>query len=124
MKDSILPLASNFSSIVPNLDALEKEWMLLHTKKWSNTNNVYSFWAEVHSQRNASGERSFENISKLALSLLSLPFSNASVERTFSQMNAVKTKLRNRLLVKTTNAILQVLLLYILFHSFLLIIVK
>ena len=109
MKDSILPFASNFPTLVSNLDALEREWKLLHTKTWTSTNNVVEFWSEVHQARNASGERSFEHVSKFALSLLSLPFSNASVERSFSQMNLVKSKLRNRMLIKTTNALLQVI---------------
>ena len=108
MKNSILPFASNFSSVVPNLDQLEKEWMLLQTRTWTKTNNVISFWSEVKDAQNADGEPTFGNISKFALSVLALPFSNAAVERTFSRMNAVKSKLRNRLLLKTTNAILQI----------------
>ncbi len=108
MKDSILPFASNFPTLVSNFDALDREWKLLHTKTWTSTSNVVEFWSEVHQAQNASGDRTFEQISKFALSILSLPFSNASVERTFSQMNLVKTKLRNRMLVKTTNALLQV----------------
>jgi hypothetical protein len=47
-------------------------------------------------------------VSRLALTLLSLPFSNATVERLFSLMNIVHSKLRNRLHVRTTEAILQI----------------
>lgn len=56
----------------------------------------------------ASGDQRFNHISKLATSLLSLPFSNASVERSFSIMNIVKNKLRNQMSVKTAEAILRV----------------
>ncbi|XP_047478926.1 uncharacterized protein LOC125032014 [Penaeus chinensis] len=50
----------------------------------------------------------FPNLSSLALSLLSLPYSNASIERIFSQMNVVHSKLRNRLSVRSVEAILQI----------------
>ncbi|KAH9376571.1 hypothetical protein HPB48_002524 [Haemaphysalis longicornis] len=42
------------------------------------------------------------------MSMLVLPYSNAEVERTFSQLNIVKSKLRNKLKPETTNAILVV----------------
>ena len=35
----------------------------------------------------AAGERDFRELGRFALSCLALPFSNASVERTFSQNN-------------------------------------
>lgn len=38
----------------------------------------------------ASCESCFEEIAEFALSLLSVPLSNAGVERVFSHMNAVK----------------------------------
>lgn len=47
--------------------------------------------------KNAGGDLAFENIARFALHVLSLPFSNAAVERVFSIMNAVKTKPRNRM---------------------------
>ena len=108
MKSSIIPLASKVPTIAKDLDVLEREWKLLPTKSWCETSNLIQFWAEVFSSRNSTGERSFGNIGRFALSLLSLPFSNAPVERIFSQMNATKTKQRNRMAVKTSNAILQV----------------
>lgn len=37
-----------------------------------------------------------------------MPYSNTEVERLFSQMNVVKNKLRNRLSLKTVNAILAI----------------
>ncbi|KAI8035531.1 hypothetical protein M5D96_011689 [Drosophila gunungcola] len=43
-----------------------------------------------------------------ALHILSLPWSNAAVERVFSQMNMVKTKLRNKMNLKSLNAILRI----------------
>jgi len=40
--------------------------------------------------------------------LLTLPISNAEVERLFSQLNLIKTKIRNKLSVTTTNSILRI----------------
>lgn len=57
---------------------------------------------------NARGEPRFKHISSLAVSLLSLPFSNASVERAFSIANVVKDKFRNRMAIETLDAILRI----------------
>ncbi|KYN18236.1 hypothetical protein ALC57_09483 [Trachymyrmex cornetzi] len=57
---------------------------------------------------NAGGHKRFGHISKLVLALMSLPFSNASVERTFSIINIIKDKLRNRMSVETADTILRI----------------
>lgn len=56
-----------------------------------------TFWSGVLRFKNAGGDLVFGNIAQFALHILSLPFSNAAVERVFSIMNAVKTKPRNRM---------------------------
>lgn len=43
-----------------------------------------------------------------AISLLTLPHSNAEIERLFSQMNIVKTKVLNRLQLSMLNSILTI----------------
>ena len=48
----------------------------------------------------------FQNITEFAKAALSIPASNASVERAFSILNLLKSKLRNRLQVATTEALL------------------
>ncbi|CAH2088566.1 unnamed protein product [Euphydryas editha] len=48
----------------------------------------------------------YKNIFDVATKVMSIPHSNADIERVFSLMNVVKTKLRNSLHLKTTNAIL------------------
>lgn len=50
----------------------------------------------------------FSNISSLVLALLSLSFSNATVERIFLQMNVVHSKLRKRFSVRFVEALLQI----------------
>ncbi|KAL0812029.1 hypothetical protein ABMA28_009423 [Loxostege sticticalis] len=63
-------------------------------------------YAEVRKYTNAAGINTFQELSDLAISALSLPHSNAEVERAFSAMNIVKNKLRNKMAVKTLNSIL------------------
>jgi hypothetical protein len=58
--------------------------------------------------KDAANKPRYGNVSRFALSLLCLPFSNATVERLFSLMNVVHTKLRNRLQVRSTEAILHI----------------
>lgn len=56
----------------------------------------------------ANGEGRFRHIAKLATTMLSLPFSNASVERAFSVVNVIKDKLRNKMAIITADAIMRV----------------
>ena len=92
------------------MDQLENEWQALCLEEWSQDcmKGVVSSWAEVNEKRNSIGQQRFSNISSLTLALLSLPFCNASVERIFSQMNVVHNKLRNCLVVRSVEAILQI----------------
>jgi len=46
----------------------------------------------------------FHDLATFALSVLSLPHSNASCERIFSKINCIKTKSRNRLITSTVSA--------------------
>jgi hypothetical protein len=62
----------------------------------------------VHSYKDCADNNPFKELSLFALKMLSLPHSNADVERVFSVMNTVKTKLRNRLHLRTLNAILNI----------------
>lgn len=66
------------------------------------------FWTEVHQFKDAAGSNPFKELSMAAVSVLSLPHSNAEIERVFSQMGVVKTKLRNRMSLETLNSILYV----------------
>ncbi len=63
------------------------------------------FWVEVFHHKNLLSETSYYPLAEDVLKMMALPTSNADVERVFSQMN-VKTKLRNRMLPVTLNALL------------------
>ena len=106
----ISSVAAKYRSTFDDMDQLENEWQALCLEQWSQDcmKDVVSFWAEVSERRNSIGQQRFRNISSLAVALFSLPFSNASVERIFSQMNVVQNKLRNRLVVRSVEAILKI----------------
>lgn len=80
----------------------------IHLIKLNHIDDTTKFWAEVSQYKDAAGNNPFSEISCFAFQLLSLHWSNADVERLFSQMNLVKTKLRNRIQSDTVNAILHV----------------
>lgn len=107
-KPDITALASNFKSICEDVDSTINEWNCLHRIEWTELEDSEAFWIEVSHNKNAVGETRFGNITKLAIALLSLPFSNAAVERAFSVVNIIKDKLRNRLSIISTEAILRV----------------
>lgn len=103
----ITDLLAAFKNICKNIDSTVDEWNLLHIKQWSQLSTPEEFWAEVLKYRNSAGQQQFGNIAKFALAMLCLPFSNAVVERAFSIINIIKNKLRNRMAVKTADAILR-----------------
>lgn len=75
----------------------------IHLVKWQNVNNTIMFWHEVSNYSNANEENPFKDRCDLALSFLVLSFSNAEVERIFSQLNIVKNKTRNKLNLEMVN---------------------
>jgi len=50
----------------------------------------------------------YRDLAKFVFALLSLPLSNAEVERIFSMLAIVKSKLRNRMLIDTVDGIISV----------------
>ena len=82
-----------------NLGKLDQQWRVLDTLQWDNTEDCKTeqFWIEVKNHTDAAGDKDFAELGSFALSLLALPFSNAAVERTFSEINLIKNILRNRM---------------------------
>ena len=93
-----------------DIGKLDEQWQRLGTVSWPAdvVIDVEKFWMEVHDHTDASGENDFIDVGKFALSMLAIPVSNASVERVFSQMNLVKSKIRNRMQQSTLENILHV----------------
>ncbi|QQP41297.1 Uncharacterized protein FKW44_015616 [Caligus rogercresseyi] len=101
---SVLPL------YVGDLAALKTQYQAVVFHPWTTTDDCHAeaFWVEVFNYRDSSGEQAFRDLAQFTLSLLAMPLSNADVERVFSQMALVKSKLRNRIGQETLSSILHV----------------
>lgn len=63
-------------------------------------------WLKVRDNTDCNDEKDFYAIGQFALDLLVLPHSSASCERTFSKVNLIKTKTRNKLITSTLNGLM------------------
>lgn len=64
-----------------------------------------TFWNNMYVS-NEFENAGFKELAKFALTVLSLPHSNAECERLFSKINRTKTKSRNRMITETVSAAL------------------
>ncbi|XP_064488440.1 uncharacterized protein LOC135400538 [Ornithodoros turicata] len=81
-----------------DVSVMESEFLLLQANiNELRRGSTCDFWINVACATNSAGEKKFPRLSHLALSLLTLPLSNASVERVFSQVALTKTDIRNRM---------------------------
>ncbi|XP_032589126.2 uncharacterized protein LOC116804664 isoform X1 [Drosophila mojavensis] len=87
---------------------VERQYADVRLCTWQNTENTLAFWLEVLAYRDSAGNQRFYELASVAVQILSLPWSNADVERVFSQVNLVKSKLRNGMNLNTLNSILSV----------------
>ncbi|KAL4714294.1 hypothetical protein ACJJTC_009646 [Scirpophaga incertulas] len=105
---SILPLLQKLPRIVNNAEEFQKiddEWRMLPVvNKLSlyeiNLQKTDEFWLKIRDGTNLKALASF------ALNVLCLPHSNADCERIFSEVNNIKTRLRNQLITPTINGAL------------------
>lgn len=70
--------------------------------------NIEDFWHKVSSIKGPDDKYMFENIAKVAQLCLSLPHSNADVERLFSKVTNIKTYHRNKLRTETVAALTRI----------------
>lgn len=108
VKDSVTEIAEVLGCDPGQIERIDSQWRNLTIVKWQETSSTVTFWIEVCSYKDACGINPYLDLCELAISVLSLPHSNAEVERLFSQMNIIKSKLRNRLNIRSVNAILAV----------------
>ena len=108
IKPGIIDLAKMFTDSDEILTRVDFQWRNLHKVLWKKNSDTSELWAEISSYSDATGENPFSDLADLALTVLTLPHSNADVERIFSHMNIVKSKLRNRLSIKSLNALLTI----------------
>ena len=74
------------------IDKIVQQWRAIHLSKWNETKNTLGFWSEIWKFRDAADINPFQELAMAAVSVLSLPLSNAEVGRVFSQMSVVKSK--------------------------------
>ena len=93
-----------------NIAVIDQQWNRLNSVQWpySDDVDVEKFWINVANHTDASSEKDFFELGKFVLSVLALPFSNAAVERSFSEMNLIKTNQRNRMHQDMLEALLHV----------------
>ena len=103
-------LATRFPNIVHDVDGLNKEIRQLKLLDIPEdvVKDPVKFWDVINGYKDAAGELCFRNLPQLALSLYSLPYSNAEVERIFSKMNYFKNKMRNRMSSPTLDALIRI----------------
>ncbi len=111
----VIALASKFPNIIPedDLHRIDHEWRELQFLDPSDLpttscrrKDVVLFWGGISEITDTSGESRFPTISRLTKSLLVFPHSNAEVERVFSQVVLLKTKIRNKLKSSTLDSLL------------------
>ena len=100
-------VAPFFDQNAVTLSEIEMKFRQMKLIGWKSTTTA-DFWSEVHNYTDASGDRSFRTISRGAIKILTLPISNAEVERGFSQVSVVKTKKRNKMKTELLEAILTI----------------
>lgn len=102
---SVIPLLRHFPWC-NNISTVEQEFRYLqYTKEAKHfaTGDIDTFWYNIREIKTGDGEFMFGNISSFAKAVLCLPHSSAEVERIFSTLNNIKTKLQNRLDTKHVN---------------------
>lgn len=112
LRDRIEDLLSEFCNVGFPVSDIDNQWSCLNLVKWPSLAtgecSVEDFWVDVFKYKDSSNNQSFSELASFALAMLSLPLSNADVERVFSQQNILKTKLRNRLKVGTLECLLNI----------------
>ncbi|XP_051858397.1 uncharacterized protein LOC117565073 [Drosophila albomicans] len=93
---------------ITDIGKLKSQLDKIHLIKWEKTEESMQFWAEVLAYRDAENNNPFKALALFAIQLFSLPWSNAEVERVFSQMNILKSKLPNKMALKSLNVILSI----------------
>ena len=87
---------------IADLQEVDKEWRdqsLCVNPKLNESLTAEEYWQVVFQEKTAAGESAFPNLTKVVTTLLSLPYSNAAVERVFSQLKLIKTDHRASLCI-------------------------
>ncbi|CAH1383553.1 unnamed protein product, partial [Tenebrio molitor] len=108
--NSLVDVVRLFPNLVKNaeLQAIDTEWRLLRNNSELNKldNDIQVFWHQVTSMKLGNNEMAFPLLSRFVQNILCLPHSSANVERQFSAINLMKTKVRNKLETDTIHGLL------------------
>lgn len=104
-----------FPHLQESLELCEEQYRKILYHPWNNEevfssgipDDPVNFWASIKKYEEG-GRKPYEALARYALAALTTPVSNALVERIFSHVNAVKTKVRNRMKHKMLEAILRI----------------
>lgn len=109
-KEPIIPLLEErVMNLCPaEIEKIDNQYKKIHLLQWEKINDTVEFWSEVDSFRDASRLNPFKEIAELALKVLVFPWSNAEIERVFSQVNLIKNKQRNRMGLEMLESILTI----------------
>lgn len=100
-------------------ELLEEQWREIknkaisdlcpHPELYANVHkmDINHFWACVLDYTNSGGVHEFRELALFALRALTVPISNAVVERLFSVMSYLKNKFRNKMQLKMLDALLR-----------------
>ena len=69
-------------------------------------NNAVQFWLNVYNMKSPMGVYKYRNLATIALTLLSIPASNADCERVFSHVRRIKTDFRSSLSTETISSLI------------------
>ncbi|KAK3885377.1 hypothetical protein Pcinc_010410 [Petrolisthes cinctipes] len=94
---------------------LELQYDKILTVQWKKEfdggeipNDSVKFWVAVKQYENAAGVKCFSELAQMVLNAHAIPLSNAFVERIFSHVTNIKSKVRNRLSLETMEAVLRI----------------
>jgi hypothetical protein len=90
------------------LGVLEVQYRNLLSANWLEIfpDDNFKFWAKAITLKNGCGDPLFRELSLFVFKMLSLPSPNGVVERSFSMMNIIKCKLRNKMILNMLNSIM------------------
>ncbi|KAK3918984.1 Zinc finger protein 862 [Frankliniella fusca] len=110
---SIIP----FADLVPRAKPKDMATLQLLDDQWRNLplddiprdiieeKEVDVFWARIGKITDGEGNSKYAVLSEFVLSVLSIPHANADVERIFSKITLIRTRLRNRLITPTVEGL-------------------
>ncbi|CAB4001706.1 Hypothetical predicted protein [Paramuricea clavata] len=95
-----------------NADIIEEQYRKILHRPWKEPildgtipDSTIQFWSCIVNFQSSLGHKLFEELATYLLNCLTNPVSNAVVERTFSLVTSVKTKVQNRMGLELLNAI-------------------